>query len=88
MTSPVILTDAEAALICGGAATQTISISVTQQSTSTILETAVTTNTGRVSATAAGINVLTAAIGVESSSAAVVVQANVVEALNLRFGPF
>jgi len=86
MTSPVALTDAEAALVCGGATTQTISISVTQRSTSTISETAATTNTGRISAQITGINVLTTTIGAESSSAAIVLQANVVEAINFRFG--
>jgi len=86
MTSPVALIDAEAALVCGGATIRTISITVTQRSTSTISEAAVTTNTGRISAQITGINVLATAIGAESSSAAIVLQANVVEAINLRFG--
>jgi len=89
MTSPVVLTDAEAALVSGGAITQTISISASQRNTSSVLETAVATNSGRVTATAAGVRVLAAAVGAESSNTAVVIQANVIETLNIvRLGPF
>jgi len=87
MTSPVILTDAEAALVYGGAITQTISMSVTQRNTLTLLQTAVTTNTGRSTATTRGVSGLAIAVGAESSNTAVMLQANVVEALNLRIGP-
>jgi len=88
MNGPTILSDAEAALVCGGAIAWTISIGVTQRSTSAISQTAITTNAGRALATAAGISVLTTAVGAASSNTAAVSQTNVVEALNLRFGPF
>jgi hypothetical protein len=88
MTSLVVLTDAEAALVGGGAITQTISISVLQQNTSTVSQTAIATNAGRVSATVAGVSVIATAVGSECGNAAVVLSANVVEALNsFRLGP-
>ena len=87
MTSLVVLTDVEAALVGGGAITQTISVSVLQQEISTISSTAITTNPGRLSATVAGIRVIETAIGAKSGDAAVVLPANVVKLLNsLRLG--
>jgi hypothetical protein len=88
MTSLVVLTDAEAALVGAGAITQTICISVLQQNGSTVSQTAIATNSGRVSATATGSSVITIASGVESGNAAVVLQINMLEALNsFRLGP-
>jgi hypothetical protein len=88
MTSLVVLTDAEAALVGGGAITQSISISVLQQNGSTVSQTAIATNAGSVSATVTGSSVITIASGAESANAAVVLQANMVEVLNsFRLGP-
>jgi hypothetical protein len=81
MTSLVDLTDVEAALVGGGAITQTISVSVLQQHTSTVSSTA--THVGRVSVTVVGGRVIATAVGEESSNAAVVLPVNVVEVLNL-----
>ena len=83
MTRPVVLTDAEAALVSGGAISQTITISAFQRNTSSVSETAVATNSGRVTATASGVSVLAAAVGAESSNTALVIQASVVETLNI-----
>jgi hypothetical protein len=88
MTSPVVLTDAEAALVSGGAIFQTITISASQRNTSSVSEIAVATNSGRVTATASGVRALAAAVGAEASNTAAVIQASVVETLNIvRFGP-
>ena len=54
MTSLAVLTDVEAALVGGGAITQTISVSVLQQNTSTVSSTAIATHVGRVSVTVVG----------------------------------
>jgi hypothetical protein len=88
MNSLVVLTDAEAALVGGGAITQTISISILQQNGSTVSQTAIATNGGRVSATATGSSAIAIANGAECGNSAVVLQATMVEVLNsFRLGP-
>ena len=83
MTGLVVLTDVEAALVGGGAITQTISVSVLQQATSTVSSTAIATNAGHLSATVAGTRVIATTIGAESGNAAVVLAANELKLLNL-----
>ncbi len=87
MTSLVVLTDFEAALVGGGVITQTISVSVLQQDTSTVSSTAIATNAGHLSATVAGTRVIPTVVGAASRNAAVVLAANEVKLLNsLRLG--
>jgi hypothetical protein len=89
MTSPVALTDTEAALIGGGAMLQTISTTAMQHNTSTLSGTAVATSNGCISASAVGFVVSAATVRAEAGNAAVVLQANVVKALNsLRLAPY
>lgn len=78
MTGPVVLTNAEAALVSGGATLQTIDINVMQNSSSTSSETAVSTNHGSISVTAGRFAVR---VGVEPGNAAAVLH-NVLEAFN------
>jgi len=51
MTDLTRLTDAEIAAVAGGAATQTVSVAVTGQSTSNVTTSATATNAGGVTAT-------------------------------------
>jgi hypothetical protein len=87
MTSLVVLTDVEAALVGGGAITQTISVSVLQQDISAVSSTAIATNAGHLSATVVGTRIIATTIGAQSGKAAVLLAANMAKVLNsLRLG--
>jgi len=54
MADLALLTDAEITAVAGGAATQTVSVAITQYSTSTVTTSASATNAGPATATVAG----------------------------------
>jgi hypothetical protein len=54
MADLVLLTDAEITAVAGGAATQTVSVAVTQQGTVAVTASASATNAGPVTATVTG----------------------------------
>jgi hypothetical protein len=62
MTDLVLLTDAEISAVAGGAATQSVSVSVTQQRSSNVTTSVTATDAGGVTATAVR-SLLTVGVG-------------------------
>jgi len=81
MASPVVLTDAEAAVVGGGTTLQTMSIAAVQQTSSSFSATALATNNSRIAATAARFAVRAATVGAGPGSFAVLFSVNVLEAV-------
>jgi hypothetical protein len=86
MTDPILLT---AAAVAGGAIVQSISIFASQRNTSSVTQSATATNSGRVTATAIGAVATAATAGSEATNTALVLQVNVIAALNnFRFSRY
>ena len=72
MTDLVVLSDAEIAVVAGGAVTQSVSVTVTQYSRSNIATLATATNVGRVTESATGSRINAALLRVNPVRVAVV----------------
>jgi sulfite exporter TauE/SafE len=89
MTDPILLTDVEIAAVAGGAIWQSIEIDASQRNTSSMSQTTIAINSGRVTATATGTGATVAAVGASASNFAAVSQINVIVAVNsVRFGHY
>jgi len=87
MADLVPLTDAEITAVAGGAITQTVSIDITQHSTSTVTASASATNAGPVTATVAGSRIHAAMVRANRAHIVAVSQIRVSTILNtIHFG--
>ena len=82
MTDLARLTEVDIAVAGGGAMSQSISVSASQSNSSAVTQSATSSNSGRINATAAGPYSAGAAVSAEANNVALVSQSNAIVAAN------